>query len=172
MLEPEDTYKNFDQLLLAFSKIIDKPNFADLLLCVVGSPFNDQEKERLESLNLSTNVVHYGRATDGQLAKLYNCSIAFVYPSLYEGFGIPPLEAMACGTVVIGANVSSIPEVIGDAGLLFNPKSTDELVDQFLFVLENPIQRDNLIQKGKQQVKKFSWDKTAQETVAVYRSLL
>ena len=166
------TYKNFDQLLLAFSKIIDKPNYDDLLLCVVGSPFHDQEKERLESLNLSKNVIHYGRATDGQLAKLYNSSIAFVYPSLYEGFGIPPLEAMACCTAVIGSNVSSIPEVIGDAGLLFDPKSTDELVDQLLFILQNPIQRDSLIQKGKQQVKKFSWDKTAKETVEIYRSLL
>ncbi|MEB3189190.1 MAG: glycosyltransferase family 1 protein [Snowella sp.] len=166
------TYKNFDQLLLAFSKIIDKPNHNDLLLCVVGSPFDDQESERLESLNLSKNVIHYGRATDGQLAKLYNSSIAFVYPSLYEGFGIPPLEAMACGTAVIGANVSSIPEVIGNAGLLFDPKSTDELVDQLLFVLENPLKRDNLINKGKQQVKKFSWDKTAKETVEIYRSLL
>lgn len=166
------TYKNFDQLLLAFSKIIERLNYDDLLLCVVGSAFDNQESERLECLNLSKNVIHYGRATDGQLAKLYNSSIAFVYPSLYEGFGIPPLEAMACGTAVIGANVSSIPEVIGNAGLLFDPKSTDELVDQLLFVLENPLERDKLINKGKQQVKKFSWDKTARETVEIYRSLL
>ncbi|AGF50605.1 mannosyltransferase B [Synechocystis sp. PCC 6803] len=166
------TYKNFDQLLLAFQKVTAKPKYADLLLCVVGSPFENQEKERLEFLGLSKNVVHYGRATDGQLAKLYNQSIAFVYPSLYEGFGIPPLEAMACGTAVIGSNVSSIPEVVGDAGLLFDPKSMDQLVDQLLYVLENPIKRDSLIQKGKKQCKKFSWDKTAQQTVETYRSLL
>ena len=166
------TYKNFDELLLAFQNVTSKPNYTDLLLCVVGSPFDAQEKERLEFLNLSKNVVHYGRATDGQLAKLYNRSIAFVYPSLYEGFGIPLLEAMACGTTVIGSNVSSIPEVVGDAGLFFNPKSTNELVNQLLYILENPIQRDRLIQKGKEQCKKFTWDKTVQKTVEVYRSLL
>jgi glycosyltransferase involved in cell wall biosynthesis len=162
-------YKNFDQLLIAFSKMINK--FPDLLLCVVGSPFTQEEYNRITELNLSQNIEHYGAVTDGQLAKLYNSSIAFVYPSLYEGFGIPPLEAMACGTVVIGSNVSSIPEVVEDAGLLFNPKSTDELVDQLLFVLENPNQRDFLIKKGKQQVQKFSWEKTTEQTVRVYKSL-
>lgn len=163
-------YKNFDRLLIAFSKIINK--FPDLLLCVVGSPFTQEEYSRITELNLSQNIEHFGAVSDGQLAKLYNSSIGFVYPSLYEGFGIPPLEAMACGTVVIGSNVSSIPEVVEDAGLLFDPTSIDELVDQLLFLLENPSQREFLIKKGKEQIKKFSWEKTTEQTVKIYQSLI
>ena len=163
-------YKNFDQLLVAFAKIT--PKFPDLLLCVVGSPFNKEEHERINELSLTHNIEHYGAASDGQLAKLYNSSIAFVYPSLYEGFGIPPLEAMSCGTAVIASDISSIPEVVGKAGLLFNPKSTDELVDHLLSLLEHPSRRISLIEKGKRQVQKFSWEKTTIQTVNVYRSLI
>jgi glycosyltransferase involved in cell wall biosynthesis len=163
-------YKNFDRLLIAFSQIT--PKFPDLLLCVVGSPFSKEEFQRIAELNLSQHIEYYGRASDGQLAKLYNKSIAFVYPSLYEGFGIPPLEAMSCGTVVIAADKSSIPEVVEDVGLLFDPQSTDELVDRLLFLLEHPNKRISLIHKGKQQVQKFSWNKTTMQTVDVYRSLL
>jgi glycosyltransferase involved in cell wall biosynthesis len=162
-------YKNFDRLLLAFAQII--PKFPDLILCVVGSPFTKEEHKRIAELNLTQNIEHYGSANDGQLAKLYKSSIAFVYPSLYEGFGIPPLEAMSCGTAVIASNTSSIPEVVRDAGLLFDPTSTDELIDRLLSLLENPSQRNLLIEKGKQQVQKFSWEKTAMQTVNAYRSL-
>jgi glycosyltransferase involved in cell wall biosynthesis len=163
-------YKNFDRLLIAFAQTIAK--FPDLILCVVGSPFSKEESKRVAELNLTQNIEYYGRASDGQLAKLYNKSIAFVYPSLYEGFGIPPLEAMSCGTVVIAADKSSIPEVVEDAGLLFDPQSTDELVDRLLFLLEYPSKRSSLIEKGKQQVQKFNWNKTTMQTVNVYRSLL
>jgi glycosyltransferase involved in cell wall biosynthesis len=163
-------YKNFDRLLMAFNQITNK--VSDLLLCVVGSPFSEEEHKKIAELNLTDNIQNYGAVSDSQLAKLYNSSIAFVYPSLYEGFGIPLLEAMACETVVIGSNISSIPEVMGDAGLLFDPTSTHELVDQLLFLLDNPSKRDLLIEKGKQQVKKFSWEKTAMDTVDIYRRLV
>jgi glycosyltransferase involved in cell wall biosynthesis len=165
-----DNYKNFDQLLIAFTKVISK--YPDLSLCVVGSPFNKKEYKHIAELNLAYNVKHYGTASDSQLAKLYNSSIALVYPSLYEGFGIPPLEAMSCGTAVIASKISSIPEVVGEAGLLFNPKFTDELVDHLLSLIENPSRRFSLIEKGKQQVKKFSWEKTTMQTVSVYQSLI
>jgi glycosyltransferase involved in cell wall biosynthesis len=164
-----ENYKNFDRLLVAFAQIA--PKFSDLLLCVVGTPFSKEEHKRILELNLTKNINHFGAISDRQLAKLYNSSIAFVYPSLYEGFGIPPLEAMSCGTVAIASNVSSIPEVVGDAGLLFDPTSTDELVDRLSFLLENPSNRDSLIERGKQQVKKFSWEKTTMQTVDVYKSL-
>jgi len=163
-------YKNFDRLLIAFAQII--PKFPDLTLCVVGSLFSKEEHKRIAELNLTQNVEHYGAASDGQLAKLYKSSIAFVYPSLYEGFGIPPLEAMSCGTAVIASNTSSIPEVVGDAGLLFDPTSTDELIDRLLFLLEHPSDRNLLIEKGKQQVQKFSWEKTATQTVNAYHSVI
>jgi glycosyltransferase involved in cell wall biosynthesis len=163
-------YKNFERLLIAFTKVITK--FPDLLICVVGDSFNNEENKRIAELNLINHIKHYGAVRDGQLAKLYNASIALVYPSLYEGFGIPPLEAMACGTAIIASNISSIPEVVGNAGMLFDPTSTDELVDHLLLLAENSSKREFLINQGKQQVQKFSWEKTTMQTVNVYKSLI
>jgi len=163
-------YKNFDRLLISFAQVTTK--FPDLVLCVVGSPLSKEEYKRIAELNLTQNIEHYGAASDGQLAKLYNSSIAFVYPSLYEGFGIPPLEAMSCGTAVIASNTSSIPEVVGTAGILFDPQSTDDLTSSLLFLLENAAERERLIKKGFEQAKCFSWDRTVLQTVEVYKSLL
>jgi glycosyltransferase involved in cell wall biosynthesis len=163
-------YKNFDTLLVAFAKAASSN--ADIQLCVVGSPFNDDEQQQIIQLNLADRIQHYQYATDTHLAKLYRCAQAFIYPSLYEGFGIPPLEAMACGTVVIAADSSSIPEVVGDAGILFPPKAAGDLADIMLSVLDSPSERDRLIAKGFDRCQQFSWDKTAEATVAVYRSLL
>jgi glycosyltransferase involved in cell wall biosynthesis len=163
-------YKNFDTLLVAFSKVID--THADLLLCVVGSAFNQSEQQHIAELNLTDRIQHYQYATDTHLAKLYRCAQAFIYPSVYEGFGIPPLEAMACGTVVIAADSSSIPEVVGDAGILFPPKAAGDLADIMLSVLDSPSERDRLIAKGLDRCQQFSWDKTAKATLNIYRSLL
>lgn len=162
-------YKNFDTLLLAFSKAASIN--LDIILCVVGAPFNDEEQQYIAELKLTDRIQHYGYASDTHLAKLYRCSVAFVYPSLYEGFGIPPLEAMACGTVVVAANSSSIPEVVGDAGILFDPKAASDLADILLNLLNSPSERDRLIDKGFDRYQKFSWDETAAQTVAIYRSL-
>ena len=162
-------YKNFDVLLQAFSKIASVQ--PDISLCVTGYPFNSIEKQYISELGIDNRIVHCGFASDAQLAKLYRCSAAFVYPSLYEGFGIPPLEAMACGAVAIVANSSSIPEVVGDAALLFDPQSTDELADQLRFVLDNSIERDRMISAGKIREKEFSWDKTAAQTLEAYRAV-
>ena len=92
-------YKNFDGLCKALSILNEK--VTDIQLCVVGSPFNNKENELIGELGLMTVIENYGEVTDSHLAKLYRCSVAFVYPSLYEGFGIPLLEAMACGTAII-----------------------------------------------------------------------
>jgi glycosyltransferase involved in cell wall biosynthesis len=163
-------YKNFDTLLVAFSKASSiNP---EIRLCVVGSPFNRAEEELIAELKLSDLIHHYCYASDSHLAKLYHCSVAFVYPSLYEGFGIPPLEAMACGTVVIASNSSSIPEVVGDAGILFEPKAISDLADIMLHMLDSPSDRDQMIAKGHARHQQFSWEATATQTVEVYRSLL
>jgi glycosyltransferase involved in cell wall biosynthesis len=162
-------YKNFDTLLLAFAKAASIN--LEMILCIVGSPFNDDEQQYITELKLTDRIQHYGYASDTHLAKLYRCSVAFVYPSLYEGFGIPPLEAMACGTVVVAANSSSIPEVVSDAGILFDPKAANDLADILLNLLDSPSERDRLIAKGFDRHKQFSWDKTADQTIAVYRSL-
>jgi glycosyltransferase involved in cell wall biosynthesis len=165
----EKAYKNFDTLLIAFAKAASINS--DLLLCIVGSPFNALEHRQIAELKLTTRIQHYHYATDAHLAKLYRCSIAFVYPSLYEGFGIPPLEAMACGTVVVAANSSSIPEVVGDAGILFEPKAVEDLADIFLDLIDDSSKRERLIAKGFDRNQQFSWDKTAAKTMEVYKSL-
>jgi glycosyltransferase involved in cell wall biosynthesis len=163
-------YKNFDILLIAFSKAFSSQS--EVQLCVAGSAFDDNEQKMINRLKLEKRVLHYEYPSDAHLAKLYRCSVAFVYPSMYEGFGIPPLEAMACGTVVVAANSSSIPEVVGDAGILFDPNSTDDLADILLNLLNSPLERDRFIEKGHQQRQLFSWDKTTTQTVQVYQSLV
>lgn len=162
-------YKNFEVLLSAFSKVVTiEP---EIVICVAGAPFNHLEKQLISQFNLSENIEYYPYPKDAHLAKLYRCSIALVYPSLYEGFGIPPLEAMSCGTVVVASNSSSIPEVVGDAGLLFDPKSAEDLADILLFLYNHPGEREQLTAKGYERSKLFSWQKTADQTVKIYRSI-
>lgn len=162
-------YKNFDGLLQAFAKTVSIQS--DVVLCIVGSPLNNSEEKLIADLKLTDHIEYYGYVSDNHLAKLYRCSVAFVYPSLYEGFGIPPLEAMSCGTPVVTSNSSSIPEVVGDAGLLFDPNAINDLADILLLLLNSPTERDRLIQKGYQRTQAFSWDKTAAQTINVYQSV-
>ena len=162
-------YKNFDGLLRAFAKAhAARP---DVALCVVGAPFDEAEQRLINELKLGVVVEHYRHVSDAHLAKLYRCSIAFVYPSLYEGFGIPPLEAMACGAAVVASNRSSIPEVIGNAGLLFDPDAPDELTDILLLLLNDSGERDRMIARGHSRAKEFSWGKTAAQTFEIYRTV-
>jgi glycosyltransferase involved in cell wall biosynthesis len=162
------SYKNFDGLLQAFNKVVSV--HSDVALCVVGPPFTRGELRQINELGLGQFIDHYGYASDCHLAKLYRCSIAFVYPSLYEGFGIPPLEAMSCGTAVVASNTSSIPEVVGDAGILFDPTAINNLADILINLLTGSIDRERLIAKGLDRERMFSWDITVAQTLDVYRS--
>ena len=159
-------YKNFDTLLLAFAKAVSVQ--PEVMLCVVGSPFNKAEIRLINELNLSDHIQHFGYASDTYLAKLYRYSIALIYPSLYEGFGIPPLEAMSCGTAVVASNSSSIPEVVGDAGILFEPNATSDLADILIYLINNDTERKRFIEKGYKRSKSFSWNKTVNQTINVY----
>jgi glycosyltransferase involved in cell wall biosynthesis len=163
-------YKNFGVLLKAFAKVCSLNS--EVQLGVVGSALTPEEIQQINELQLTDRIVLFQKVSDRHLAKLYRCSMALVYPSLYEGFGIPLLEAMACGTAVVAANSSSIPEVVGDAGILFEPTAVGELADRLLHLLEYPAERDRLIQKGNNRVRQFSWNRTAAQTFAVYRSLV
>ncbi len=162
-------YKNFDGLLAALKRVTTAN--PDVTLCVVGHPFDETERNVIADLKLTAHIEHYGYVDDEHLAKLYRCSIAFVYPSLYEGFGIPVLEAMSCGTVVVASNSSSLPEVVGDAGVLFDPYSTDDLAQALTLLLDDPVERERLIAKGSLRAQEFSWYKTVSETIDVYRSV-
>jgi glycosyltransferase involved in cell wall biosynthesis len=162
-------YKNFDSLLLAFAAAM--PLAPEIALCTVGAPFSGVEQERIARLQLTARIENYGQVSDRQLAALYRGSIALVYSSLYEGFGIPPLEAMQCGTPVVASNRSSIPEVVGDAALLVDPARANELTDALVTLANDAALRDSLITRGYDRAKQFSWDKTAEQTLNVYRNL-
>jgi glycosyltransferase involved in cell wall biosynthesis len=162
-------YKNFPGLLSAFA--VAATIAPDIMLCVVGAPFASTEEQKIAEFGLSGKVENYGAVSDHELAALYQRSIALVYPSLYEGFGIPPLEAMQCGTVVVASNRSSIPEVVGDAGILFDPARVDELADILVHLARNPDARQPFIDRGYVRVRQFSWENTARQTVEVYRNL-
>lgn len=162
-------YKNFTALLTSFAKL--RPSRPHAALCVVGAPFDAEECKLIAGLGLGDAVEHYGQVSDAHLAKLYRRSVAFVYPSLYEGFGIPPLEAMSCGTPVVAAERSSVPEVVGDAGLLFDPDSPDDLTDILRLLLDDEAERERLIARGRERARAFSWDKTVGQTLEIYRAV-
>jgi len=105
------------------------------------------------------------------LPAYYSSASLLVYPSLYEGFGLPPLEAMACGCPVVTSNTSSLPEVVGDAAITVDPYDVDALTNAMREVLTNNGLRKEMVEKGLKQAKKFSWDKTAQETMEVYERM-
>ncbi len=159
-------YKNFAGLQNAFAKVAAAE--PQVSLCIVGPPFSQAEGGRLAELGLTNRVAHYGQVTDAHLASLYRNSVALVYPSFYEGFGIPLLEAMSCGTAVVASNRSSIPEVVGDAALLFDPSREEELTNILVTLPRDTAQRDSLIHKGYLRAQQFSWDTTANQTIAVY----
>ena len=127
---------------------------------------------RVEALGLSDRVVFTGYVADDDKAALLSGALAFVYPSLYEGFGLPALEAMACGTPVLTSNVSSLPEVAGDAALLVNPLDTDAIADGMARLIADAGLRRSLIEKGYARVLKFSWADAARQVLQVLESLV
>ncbi|MCL4534492.1 MAG: glycosyltransferase family 4 protein [Bacteroidetes bacterium] len=125
----------------------------------------------VEELGLQNEVVFPGFVPPDDMPLWYNCAELFVYPSLYEGFGSPPLEAMACGTPVVASDSASLPEIVGDAALLVEPTDVDGLADAIWRILSSPTLRMELAEKGLQRAKKFSWTKTARRTIKVYESI-
>jgi alpha-1,3-rhamnosyl/mannosyltransferase len=125
----------------------------------------------MRSMVDSGQVRPLGFTTDEDLAALYASAMVLVYPSLYEGFGLPPLEAMACGTPCVVSNSSSLPEVTGSAALLFNPTSLDDFENCMLRVLTQPELYERLRQDGLRQSALFPWSKAAGETLEVYRAV-
>lgn len=158
-------YKNFEAAVKAVS-----PHKDIKLVCVGGGAFIKGELEMLERY-LPSRYSHAGFVTNAELNVYYNKALCLIYPSVYEGFGIPILEAMSAGCPVIAVNVSSIPEVAGDAALLVESGSQDEL-DAAISSLIFSSKREELIVKGLLQAKKFSWDATYTKTLELYEDVL
>ncbi|GAA0129021.1 glycosyltransferase family 1 protein [Methanococcus maripaludis] len=168
-LEPR---KNIPSLLNAFY-IIKKQGIPHKLVIAGGKGWKYKEIfETIDKLNLQNDVIFTGYVPDEDLPGLYNAADLFVYPSLYEGFGLPPLEAMQCGTPVITSNTSSLPEVVGDAGIMINPYDVDELANKMYEVLTNEKLRKEMSKKGLERAKLFSWKKCAEEHLKVYEEVL
>lgn len=164
-------YKNFDLLLQAYARTPRLyENFC--LLAFGGGPLTRHEKYRINELSKGRWTVRQVGGDDALLADLYESAVAFVYPSLYEGFGIPPLEAMSLGCPVVCSNTSSIPEVVGGAALQFDPCQVDSIADALEAVSFDGGLRERLRQRGYGRISTFSWSRCAQETLNVYRKLL
>jgi glycosyltransferase involved in cell wall biosynthesis len=168
-LEPR---KNLVTLIEAFASI-ERVQCGTILVIAGAKGWYFQEVfKRVEELGLADRVYFAGFVPDAELPLWYNAATVFVYPSLYEGFGMPLLEAMACGTPVVGSDASCLPEVIGDAGLLVSPQDVAGLSDRLERLLVDVDLREELSQRGQTRAMAFTWEATAAATVASYRRAL
>lgn len=161
-------YKNFYFFVRAIADILRDYNIT--LVCT-GKDFSGDERSFLEFVDLQHHILHIS-ADDALLAYLYRHARAFVFPSLYEGFGIPILEAFACGCPAILSNTSSLPEVGGDAAIYFEPKNQRSIQEAIVNVLSHEDVRNGLVARGYERVKLFSWETTARKTAEVYQHAL
>ena len=162
-------YKNFYFFITSMRLLMEADH--TLHIFCTGGPFNKNENAFLEMNGLADRV-HQHAASDAELELLYQRALAFVFPSLYEGFGIPVLEAFSNACPVVLANTGSLPEIGGDAAVYFEPKNAQSVHDAMYEVLYKPGKRDELIARGSQRLQQFSWNKTVQQTETVYRELM
>ena len=167
---PTLPHKNVVRLVEAFGLTVAKNPEVNLVL--IGRPGRDHQAvvDAVKRLNLIKKTVFLSDVLSSELIFFYNLAEIFLFPSLYEGFGLPVLEAMACGCPVITSNVASLPEVAGDAALLVNPYRTEEIADALKKLLNNRELQEELKRKGLEQAAGFSWEKNARETLDVYRA--
>lgn len=165
--------KNLVTLLKAFRLFLDeyKLNYDLVIVGQKGWLYDDIFKT-LETLRLNKNVFFTGVVTDEELPFIYKGASLFVYPSIYEGFGLPVLEAMTCGVPVITSNTSSLPEVIGDAGITIDPMDIKSLSKSMHKVLTDKNTRDLMISKGLERAKLFTWENAAKKTIEIYKDIL
>jgi glycosyltransferase involved in cell wall biosynthesis len=168
------SHKNLLTLARAFKKVLDG-GFGDKIDLVFTGKIDPKYPELIEEikrLGIENNIKLTGFVEDEDLPVIYNNALAFVFPSLSEGFGLPALEAQACSLPVISSTSSSLPEVLGEGALFFNPNSVSDLSKKMIEVIKDPKLKSELIEKGLKNVQRFSWDNTAQKTLEVYRELL
>jgi glycosyltransferase involved in cell wall biosynthesis len=164
--------KNLVNLLNAFQGL--QPSLRDAYQLVVAGVTRYKDKElfrRVAELGLENEVVFTGRVPQEILPLLYSGAEIFIYPSLFEGFGMPPLEAMACGTPVIASNRTSVPEVLGDAALFVDPLNPAEITQSIKEILSDSSLRETCRQKGIERARLFSWERNAELTVSLYNEL-
>jgi glycosyltransferase involved in cell wall biosynthesis len=163
-------YKNFDVLVEALPPVFVRDRSLHLV-CAGGGSFTREELNAFASSGLAGRI-HQVNVDDETLGVVYARAVALIYPSRYEGFGMPVLEAFNCGCPVIAARVSSIPEIGGDAALYIDPQDPSSICASLDRLLDDPDQRVDLASRGRARVQEFTWERTARATAKVYRSVL
>jgi glycosyltransferase involved in cell wall biosynthesis len=165
-------HKNLVRLIEAFDGL-RKQGFEDLMLLIIGDEISKLPALRraVHRHKLHKQVRFLGFLPDETLAVLYRLAAVFVFPSLYEGFGLPPLEAMASGTPVVTSNVSSLPEVVGDAAVLVDPYDVDSIIEGMRRVLTDPALAAELRRKGLARARDFSWERSVRRTWQLYQEV-
>ncbi|SHI44113.1 Glycosyltransferase involved in cell wall bisynthesis [Clostridium amylolyticum] len=165
--------KNIIGLIEAFSELINKKH-DNLKLVITGKHGKSYDIyiNRTIELGIESSVLFPGFIPLNHMPIMYNAALCLAYPSFYEGFGLPPLECMACGTPVISSNTTSLPEVLGDSALLINPQDIDELYQALVRLIEDSDLQRELINKGLERSFEFNWNKTALSTLSAYSSII
>jgi len=163
-------YKNFSGLLEAVATSDRLKRDFDIV-AFGGGAFSEVEQQNISRLGFDSYQVRHIGGDDAVLGGLYNGARAFIYPSLYEGFGLPPLEAMSHSCPVISSGTSSMPEVIGDAGIFFDPHDSDDMVGAIERVVYSESEIAGLVSRGRERLNHFSWQRCTQETLSIYQSL-
>ena len=165
--------KNLSALIEAYARLRESRSCNEWLVIAGGSGWKNAEiYKRVKDLGLTPYVKFLGYVSSEALVSLYNACRVFVYPSLYEGFGLPVLEAMACGAPVITSSVSSLPEVAGDAAITVDPLQIDSLTDAMYSILSDDTLRMELRKRGLNRASRFSWEETAKKTLALYERVI
>jgi glycosyltransferase involved in cell wall biosynthesis len=167
-------HKNLERLIAAFGLLKQRPGHEDVKLLIIGDEVNKYGglRRSVEAAGVRQDVRFFGFVPERTLAALYRLADAFAFPSLYEGFGLPPLEAMACGTPVVTSRISSLPEVVGDAALLVDPYSVEDIASGLERVLGDDALRAGLVARGRARVKQFSWERSIRAIHAHYMKVL
>lgn len=168
--------KNISGLMKAYSKLVK--SFPHLDLVLIGNGFINESaqltliKNLISKLSLEDKIHLSGFIDEKDLVNIYNSAKVYVQPSFAEGFGLPVLEAMACGCPVVSSSASSLPEIVSDAGILTDPDDTEQLAKNIMIAYLNTNKRQDLISKGLKRVKHFTWEKCANQTTEIFRSLI
>lgn len=161
-------HKNHHGMIEAFLKFKkENPESRDIKLKIIGDALNVSS----HTIRKMKDIEFLGRIDDSELINLYQNAYAFIFPSFYEGFGIPPLEAQSCGCPVLASNKASIPEILGDSALYFDPFNKDEIVISMISIIKNENIRLSLIKKGHENITRFSWERSADKMIKLARDM-
>ena len=165
-------HKNITGLVEAFNLLKKQHTLPHKLVLGGRADLHDTKvREKINASPFKNDIITTDYISDQDLPLLYNCADVFVLPSFIEGFGLIAIEAQACGCPVVSSNTSSLPEILGDSALFFNPYNSEEIAEQIYSVLSNDTIKQELIKKGLENVRRFNWKKCAEQTLVVYQSI-